>query len=96
MMMKMIIDIPEETYDYWKEHKYEYVLSEAIANGIVFPGKPTNGDILKMLFPNGKYEKYHNDSGDYIVFCLDGINHHQFMLNWWYTSYGGDADASNN
>lgn len=50
--MKILIDIPEETYDYWKEHKYEYVLSEAIANGIVFPSNPTNGDMIKVLFPN--------------------------------------------
>lgn len=35
--MKLIIDIPEETYEYWKEHKYEYVLAEAIANGIPLP-----------------------------------------------------------
>ena len=32
--IELVIKIPEETYEYWKEHKYEYVLSEAIANGI--------------------------------------------------------------
>ena len=30
--MKRVINISEETYEYWKEHKYEYVLAEAIAN----------------------------------------------------------------
>lgn len=43
--MKLIIDIPEETYDYWKEHKHEYVLSEAIANGT--PYNPTGECISK-------------------------------------------------
>ena len=41
--MKLLIEIPEETYDYWKEHKHEYVLSEAIANGKPLP---ENGEIL--------------------------------------------------
>lgn len=35
--IELVIKIPEETYEYWKEHKYEYVLSEAIANGIPLP-----------------------------------------------------------
>ena len=35
--MKIVIDINEETYEYWKEHKYEYVLAEAIANGTPLP-----------------------------------------------------------
>lgn len=36
-MLELVIKIPEETYEYWKEHKYEYVLSEAIANGVLLP-----------------------------------------------------------
>ena len=35
--IELVIKIPEETYEYWKEHKYEYVLSEAIANGVPLP-----------------------------------------------------------
>ena len=33
-IVKLIIEIPEETYEYWKTHKDEYVLAEAIKNGI--------------------------------------------------------------
>ena len=35
--VELVIKIPEETYEYWKEHKHEYVLAEAIANGIPLP-----------------------------------------------------------
>lgn len=35
--MQIVIDIPEETYEYWKEHCHEYVLSEAIKNGVPLP-----------------------------------------------------------
>lgn len=41
--MKLIIDIPKATYDYWKEHKDEYILSEAIANAIPYDD---SGDLI--------------------------------------------------
>lgn len=41
--MKLIIDIPKATYDYWKEHKDDYVLSEAIANAIPYDD---SGDLI--------------------------------------------------
>ena len=42
--MQIVIDIPEETYEYWKEHSHEYVLSEAIKNGIPLP--EGHGDLI--------------------------------------------------
>lgn len=53
--MKIVIDIPEETYEYWKTHKHEYVISEAITNGIILPeehGRLIDGDLLE-------YKLYH-------------------------------------
>lgn len=35
--MELVINISQETYDYWKEHSHEYVLAEAIANGTPLP-----------------------------------------------------------
>lgn len=35
--VELVIKIPEETYEYWKEHKHEYVFAEAIANGVLLP-----------------------------------------------------------
>lgn len=32
--VKLIIEIPKETYEYWKTHRNEYVLAEAIGKGI--------------------------------------------------------------
>lgn len=32
--IKLVIEIPAETYEYWKTHRNEYVLAEAIKNGI--------------------------------------------------------------
>ena len=33
--MKIIIEIPIETYEYWKSLKGEYLIGEALANGEV-------------------------------------------------------------
>ena len=35
--VELVIKIPEETYEYWINHKAEYVLAEAIANGTLLP-----------------------------------------------------------
>lgn len=42
--MKIIIDIPEETYEYWQTHAHEYVLSEAIKNGTLLSAE---GEYIK-------------------------------------------------
>ena len=35
--VEVVIKIPVETYEYWKEHSHEYVLAEAIKNGTPLP-----------------------------------------------------------
>lgn len=56
--MKLIIDISEEAYRA-RQHRvanpkrmYIDEVDIAIANGTPIPEKPTNGDIIKVLFPN--------------------------------------------
>ena len=60
--MKLIINIPEETYDFIKRTGYHaQSLYEAIKNGIPIPDNATNGDVIKAMFPNGKYNEYFAD-----------------------------------
>lgn len=48
--IELVIKIPEESYNYWKKHKYEYVLSEAIADGIVLPkGHGSLKDVTNLM-----------------------------------------------
>jgi AMMECR1 domain-containing protein len=42
--VELVIKIPEETYEYWKNHSHEYVLAEAIKNGIILPSG--HGDLI--------------------------------------------------
>ena len=67
--MKIVIDIPEETYKYWKEHKYEYVLAEAIANGTPLPkghGELIDKDVVLDMMNHGILEEYITTMGGLI------------------------------
>ncbi|MBR1904887.1 MAG: hypothetical protein IJ819_00290 [Clostridiales bacterium] len=59
--VKLIIEMPVEAYEYWKTHRAEYVLAEAIEKGIPLD------DVKKEL---------QNDARDYgCDEFVDGINH---------------------
>ena len=64
--MKRIIDIPEETYEYWKEHTHEYVRAEAIRNSVPFlereRGEWINGR-CKCCGEKALYEHYYGTDG---------------------------------
>lgn len=48
--IELVIKISEETYEYWKNHSYEYVLAEAIKNGTPLPkGHGKIVDIDKLI-----------------------------------------------
>lgn len=88
--VKLLIEIPEELYKDVVEHvKDHYIGSDdvwiAVANGtpLTIPENPTNGDMIKALFPNGVisygrtriYYSY-NSNG-----CFD------FLKDWWDDEY---------
>lgn len=48
--MKIVIDIPEEQYEYWKAQDEEWLLAEVISKGIVLPkghGRLIDADALR-------------------------------------------------
>ena len=51
--IKLIIEIPKETYEYWKNHRDEYVLAEAIKNGI--PLDEVKANIEKQIERDFEY-----------------------------------------
>ena len=70
--IELVIKIPEETYEYWKEHKHEYILAEAIANGTPLPkghGRLIDADIcLNKAWQNFyKQEDDHRHLNDYDI-----------------------------
>ena len=53
--MQILIDISEEVKDdFIKRGLQKGVVAQIIENGIMIPDNPTNGDIIKALYPNAK------------------------------------------
>lgn len=90
--MQIVIDIPEAAHIACCAVKdiendgdiFNYIISKAIADGVVLPDNPTNGDMIKAMFPN---EDFHvgKERGDrnvvykgYYTFC---------KLDWWNLPY---------
>jgi hypothetical protein len=74
--MQVVIDIPEETYEYWKNHSHEYVLAEAIKNGIVLPsghGRLIDKDALG--------EKLHRYTEAPYQYALTVFNESSIIIN---------------
>ena len=62
--MKRIIDIPEEDLDAIKFLKVKGWASRhelLILNGTPIPDNATNGEVIKTIFPYGKYSEYFAD-----------------------------------
>ena len=53
--MKLIIDIPKEIYELIRttDESELIELAKAVKNGTPIPDNATNGDVLKIMFPNG-------------------------------------------
>ena len=80
--MQVVIDIPEA----WEKCNIRFI-KERIKNGTPLPKKPTNGDMLKAMFPNmvdscWEHKKYLTDvCGDYTAI--------EYTENWWNAPYKG-------
>ena len=92
--MTLIIDIPDEDYDKIKDNSpdaFNYLTSwrlyDAIKNGTQLFDNPTNGDMIKAIFPNmidscWERKKYLSDvCGDYTAI--------EYTENWWNAPYKG-------
>lgn len=87
--MKILVEIPDNTYDYWKTHKHELVIAEAISKGIVLPENPTNGDMALSLW-NGIVKLISERQN--LVVVKFGEKMRCFQLDWWNAAYKEHTD----
>ena len=53
--MKVLIDLPDKTYHKINKNVYDYGdMNVIIQNGTPIPDNATNGDIMKIIFPQDK------------------------------------------
>lgn len=76
--MKVLIDISEEMFKATQTY-YSYNTTrlsiksciEKIANGTPIPDNATNGDVLKIIFPNTEWEEIHDLKGNKSIGCTN-------------------------
>lgn len=89
-MPKILINISDELYQTCKNrHSDTDEIELAIANGAVLANNATNGDMLKVLFPNICITY---DDEDMVV--IDGfpasvVSNIEFDKAWWEAPYNG-------
>lgn len=91
-MPKVVIDIPDRKYKTIQEGMYAGILDgemyKAIKNGTVLPDNPTNGDMIKAMFP--EVEVTYN--GFLVEVELEAFGF-TVKEDWWNSPYkGGTKD----
>lgn len=99
--MTLIIDIPDEDYDKIKDNSpdaFNYLTSwrlyDAIKNGIPLSDNPTNGDMIKAMFPNAIIEIMKSCVEKNMVCVTWGFKeipsyYNRFYEDWWNAPYKG-------
>ena len=80
------------TYD--SEEAREQVIKLSPINAIVIPDNPTNGDMVKVMFPNAEIKMIKSDSTGYIAVYVrigkgdkNGADFNYFDYDWWNAPY---------
>ena len=75
----------ENTWKEWSDDHGDYVVCTA-PTVLTIPENPTNGDIIKVLFPNGAIS--YGRTRVYYSYYPDGT--FDFHKNWWNAPYKGE------
>ena len=99
--MKLIIDISEEV----REHIFDLVdngneiplginahMIKAIVNGKSIPDNATNGDMIKVLFPNCDYLEFIHDINVYPDKTKQKVVGN-FDRDWWNAPYKAESEG---
>lgn len=79
-----IINSENKIYNVWVASE----LMDALDNAVTLPDNATNGDAIKVIFPNVKV-RYCNNSSDFITYTFDGIVGNTVEKAWWNAPYKG-------
>lgn len=82
--MQIVIDICESAYKEMCEYgtdRVDYDIQNMIKNSTVLPQNPTNGDMIKTMFPNASITEI--GGGSTIVVAND----YKFNNTWWNSPY---------
>ena len=90
--MQIVIDIDEKEYKrIIKGNWIGEAMAEIIENGTVLPDNPTNGDMIKAMFPNLAYK---DGSQTERLFDSEDLVVGDLFNDWWNAPYERSADEN--
>ena len=89
--IELVIKVSEDTYKDIIENGFIYdedneVVTYAIKNGTPIPDNATNGDVIKALYPDAKYDTYF-DFIAMITHTERTVFMSRFDRDWWNAPY---------
>lgn len=85
--MRIVIDIDEDYVKIINKNGASNYLEEVIENGIKLPNNATNGDVIKILFPNLRLYS------DFAYWDVDlGDTHISVDKKWWCAPYKAESE----
>ena len=87
--MKLIIDIPKELAEkeHWYTDKEIWAVIKAAQNGTPIDNA-TNGDVIKIMFPNTEVDDYDYGKDPVIdVYGIDDAEYITLRKAWWNAPY---------
>ena len=91
--MKLIIDIDKDYFKIINKNGASNYPEEVIKNGTPIPDNATNGDVIKVMFPQWKLME--NTFEEMVMFDIpmkDGyLEHNACSRDWWNTPYKAES-----
>jgi len=95
--MKVLVDIPDSEFHMFKDATSSGIGNSAmkhIMNGTIISDNLTNGDIIRIMFPNMAISNELRDVMTIYTMCSDGnefVTH--FDLDWWKAPYCAEREG---
>ena len=95
--MQIIINISEKEYkQIIKGNWIGEAMAEIFENGTPLPDNPTNGDMIKALFPYDTFTIVDQMNSRFVEHHHGTALWHHFNLYWWNAPYERSTDADSN
>lgn len=86
--IELVIQIPDSIYETIKEEEVGNVVYKVIKNGTPLPENPTNGDMIKAIFPNVRLD----DGGEWRHIFWGVQAKASFSQDWWNAPYKAESE----
>lgn len=96
-MSKILVVLPDNIY--YRNYDMPYFVLDAITSGKLIPDNATNGDIIKVIFPDSKdwKAKIEDNNGEvyevHFVELPNSMTINKYEESWWNAPYKAESEG---